>query len=176
MEFENFYDNFEREINFEEKIDINKLNSSELETNIKENKDNKNNNYSLRKRSSIIIPFGSASKIKKEEVSFRFNLYENDGEIYNNNYNNNFNNNNKYNNFNDNDDDDYFNQNLIKRKSSILGILESSINKKNSINNSLSVSVSVTASAAASASASNSNSNLLPNANFASLSSFVDNK
>jgi len=143
MEFENLYDNFEREVNFEENINIDyhKKNSIDSESYFKENNtnnsntnnnskrnsisnsnpnvcNNNNNNFPLRKKSSIINPFGSFGKTKKEEVFNESNLYEN----------------NYYNNINENDD--YFNENLVKRKSSILGILESSvIKKRNSIVN-----------------------------------------
>jgi hypothetical protein len=153
MEFENLYDNIERDINFEEKIEINRINSLELESVLKENNDT-NNNCTFRKKSSLIIPFGSAYKIKKEEDIFGFNLYDND--------NNNINNgNNNFNNFNNcNDNDEYFCQNLLKRKSSILGILESNVNRNRNSN----------------ATGSASNSNLIPDPIFTSVSSFVENK
>lgn len=98
LEFENLYDNFEREVDFVENIDNNSnVNSGSF----------KEGNEFFRKRSSQIIPFGSASKSNKKEENIHVDEYFND--------------------FNNNDD---FCNDLPKRKSSILGILETNVIKK----------------------------------------------
>ena len=95
MEFENLYDNFERDVDFVDRMDSqNSLNSGSF----------KEMSAGLRKRSSL-KPFGKVTK--NEEIPSE--------------------------NFFNNEIDDYFKQdnNKLNRKSSILNILQSNINKKN---------------------------------------------
>lgn len=120
LEFENVYDNFERESNFEEKIECSKLNyleSLESKSALKENNCEKNPIF--KKKPSLIIPYDSPSKKKIEESKLPFDLYDNDDEyklISK-----------------KNDTDETFCQNLLKRKSSIFGILKSNVNEKKNI-------------------------------------------
>lgn len=119
MEFESLYDNYERDVDFVDNIDsINSQNSGSF-------KENKDFSGSFRKRSSI-IPYGK----KPSNVS---------------NVSNNFSSAKKEENENDKSDknfnievDEFFKQHSnslkLNRKSSILGILESNINKKNNNN------------------------------------------
>lgn len=99
LEFENLYDNFEREVDFVDKIENkNSINSESF----------KEENNSLRKKSSIVNPFGFVNRLSKKDETFNDD-YFNDAI--------------------DNYIEDYCND-LPKRKSSILGILESNVIKK----------------------------------------------
>lgn len=112
MEFENLYDKFERDIDFDERI------SNPNKILQKSESPNTNKNLKNYKRSpSLIIPFGSVNKSEKKEIAYDFLLSEN------------------FNFFNDDNICPNENQEfLIKRKSSILGKLESNVIKKRNSN------------------------------------------
>lgn len=125
LEFENLYDNFEREVDFVETIDKkNSLNDNNNNNNVNSLK----NDYQNLRRNSI-IPFGklnSQPKKEKEIFSDEYLLDEENSLYPSNSFNN----------------QENFDNNLIKRKSSILGILESSaIKKKNSTNSANSIGI-----------------------------------
>jgi hypothetical protein len=100
MEFESLYDNYERDVDFVDKIDSLNLNSINSE---------KDFSGSFKKKSSI-IPYGNKPSKKDDFILEKINNFE---------------------------IDEFFlqeNNSLSKRKSSILGILESNHNNKRNLN------------------------------------------
>jgi hypothetical protein len=100
MDFESLYDNYERDVDFVDKIDS--LNQNSL---------NSENNFSgsFKKKSSI-IPYGKKPSKKDDLIIDKFNNYE---------------------------IEEFFiqeNNSPLKRKSSILSILETNLNNKRNLN------------------------------------------